>query len=157
MKTEYSWKADSGNLQFTELLQRYRTSRRTWICQCFNCLYIFESMWVILQSLLTLCPVTSPSQLGQRAEACVSSPSMASALPQELLSTHTVLGTSRSTWEQGLACLWLFPSARWWSWFLAWRYMFHTAGLSEKLWPDQQISPRGMCPGAWSNQIHPHR
>lgn len=37
-------------------------------------------------------------------------------------------GTSRSMWEQGLACLWLLPSRRWWSWFPAWLYVFTPLG-----------------------------
>lgn len=37
---------------------------------------------------------------------------------------HTVPRTSRSMWEQSLACLWLLPWARWGSQFPAWHYVF---------------------------------
>lgn len=66
MRTEYSQKADLGTLRFTEmLLEDAQLQRRVWLYQRFNCLHIFVSVQVILQCLLILCSMASPSQLGQ--------------------------------------------------------------------------------------------
>lgn len=46
---------------------------------------------------------------------------------------HTVPGTSRSMWEQDLACLCLLSSTRCWSQFPAWLYVFTPLGVN--FWP----------------------
>lgn len=58
---------------------------------------------------------------------------------------HTVPGTSRSMWEQDLACLCLFSSTRCWSQFPAWLYVFTPLGVN--LWPWD------MSKSWWSNML----
>lgn len=54
---------------------------------------------------------------------------------------HTVPGTSRSMWEQGLACLWPPPIKKMVVLVPSLALCVHTTGLSETLWPNWQISP----------------
>ena len=70
---------------------------------------------------------------------------------------HTVPGIPGSMWEQGLACPWLLPSTRWWSWFPAWLSVGFTTlgclrifGLSGKYHPWDTSK-------SWNDQTCSHR
>lgn len=157
-----------GTLQFTELLQE-DTEFQWRVCryQRLNCLYIFVSMRVIFQSLLTLCSVASLSAgAGMGGLPLLSRQGRCSTTRAP---KHAVPGASRSMWEQALACLWLLPSARWWSQFLAWYNIFmllgclRSFGLNRKYHPWVCVQKLGMikhalmgrtgtCPPARKNQ-----
>lgn len=65
---------------------------------------------------------------------------------------HTVPGTSRSMWEQGLACIWLFPSTRRWSQFPACLYVFTPLGCLRIFGLTGKYRPRDMSESLeWSN------